>query len=55
MADEKPKTDERSRAAKAADWAADNKGMLAGAAVGTAVVPVIGTFIGGAVGSLWDR
>lgn len=39
---------------KAVAAAKRHKGMLVGAAVGTAIVPGLGTVIGGALGSLWD-
>lgn len=31
-----------------------NKGLLVGATLGTMVIPVVGTIVGGAIGSLWD-
>jgi len=53
---EKPTLKEKAAAAgeKTVSAAKRNKGMLVGAAVGTAIVPVLGTVIGGAIGSLWD-
>lgn len=54
---EHEKTGEKVKKAadKAVTLAQKNKGALAGAAVGTVLLPGVGTVVGGLVGSLWDR